>query len=479
VAKTDGQSEPVIVPLKVGNAPRRTHWREGPAGSGQTLLGDTADAGHSMMDVYTRQQRLAEHARAHPQRSFTTLAHHLDEAWLEQAWRRVRKDGAVGVDGVTAQMYEADLSANLARLLDRAKSGRYRAPPVRRVYVPKGDGRGRRPLGIPTLEDKILQRAVAMLLEPIYERDFHDASYGFRPGRSAHDALEQTWRGLMDQGGGWVLDVDIQDFFGTLDHEQLRAMLAQRVSDGVIRRLIGKWLKAGILEEGQRHRPVSGTPQGGVISPLLANLYLHEVFDMWFEREVRPRLTGRAWFTRYADDLVLVFANRTDAQRTWRVLEQRLERFGLRLHPDKTRLVRFTRPGGDRQRPQTFDLLGFTHYWGRSRRGRAVIKRRTAKDRFRRAARRLNEVCRAMRHWSLTDQHARLERMLRGHDAYYGITGNMVALKRLHHQAERIWIYWLRRRSQRSRLRWDDGARRLLSLFALPSPRIVHQPRRA
>ena len=443
------------------------------------MLGDTADAGHPMLDVYTRQQRLARDARAHPQRSFTALAHHLDEAWLEQAWRRVRKDGAAGVDGVTAATYEADVTANLAGLVDRARSGRYRAPPLRRAYVPKGGGHGRRPLGIPTLEDKVLQRAVAMLLEPIYESDFHDASYGFRPGRSAHDALERTWRGLMEQGGGWVLDVDIQDFFETLDHGQLRAMLARRVSDGVIRRLIGKWLKAGVLEEGRHHRPVSGTPQGGVISPLLANLYLHEVFDTWFERQVRPRLSGHAWFTRYADDLVLVFAHRADAQRAWQALEKRLERFGLHLHPAKTRLVRFTRPGGGRERAPTFDLLGFTHYWGRSRRGRAVVKRRTAKDRYRRAARRVNEICRAIRHWSLSDQHARLTRMLRGHDAYYGITGNMAALKRLHHQAERIWIFWLRRRSGRHRLTWADGARRLLALFALPAPRIVHQPRRA
>lgn len=430
-------------------------------------------------EVYTRQQRLAEIARAHPQRSFTSLAHHLDEDWLEAAWHRVRKDGAAGVDGVTAAEYEADLATNLRDLLDRAKSGRYRAPPVRRVQVPKGDGKGQRPLGIPTLEDKLLQRAVAMLLEPIYESDFHDDSYGFRPGRSPHQALERLWQSLMRRGGGWVLDVDIQQFFDMLDHGALRQMLTQRVSDGVIRRLIGKWLKAGVVEDGHYHRPVTGTPQGGVISPLLANVYLHTVFDAWFEAEVRPRLAGPGEFVRFADDLVIVLASRRDAERVKAALAKRLERFGLRLHPDKTRLVRFERPRGRGERPGTFDLLGFTHYWGRSRKDRPVVKRKTAKSRYRRAVRRLNAVCRGMRHWSLTDQHQRLERMLRGHMAYYGLTGNMRALKRLHHRGERIWIYWLRRRSQRSRLRWADGAKHLLALFPLPRPRIVHQPRRA
>lgn len=432
-----------------------------------------------MSEVYTRQQRLAEMARAHRQRSFTNLAHHLDHTWLEEAWRRVRKDSAAGVDGVTAASYEADLESNLASLLERAKSGRYRAPPSRRAYVPKGDGESQRALAIPTIEDKILQRAVVMLLEPIYETDFHDDSYGFRAGRSPHQALERLWQGLMNQRGGWVLDVDVQRFFDTLDHRALREILAQRVSDGVIRRLIGKWLNAGVLEEGQRQRPVKGTPQGGVISPLLANVYLDTVFDAWFEAEVRPRLAGQAWFVRFADDWVMVFASREDAERAWRALAKRLERFGLRLHPDKTRLVRFERPRRRGDRPETFDLLGFTHYWGRSRRGRPVIKRKTAKDRYRRAARRVHRICRQMRHWCLSDQHARLQRLLRGHYGYYGIPGNIERLKHFYHQVQRIWIYWLRRRSQRHRLSGTLAIQRLLALFRLPTPTIVAQPSHA
>ncbi len=254
------------------------------------------------MDVCTRQQRLADNARANPQRSFTSLAHHLDRDWLMEAWRQVRKGGAPGVDGQTAAEFEAELTANLDALREAAHSGRYRAPPVRRVHIPKEDGSKLRPIGIPTLADKVLQRAVAMLLEPIYEQDFVDGSHGFRPGRSAHDALAQVRQGLMRHRGGWVLDVDIQGYFDNLDHGHLREMLARRVSDGVIRRLIGKWLNAGVMDATQWHRPTAGTPQGGVISPLLANVYGHEVIDAWFERDVRPRLHSEAFLVRYADD---------------------------------------------------------------------------------------------------------------------------------------------------------------------------------
>jgi RNA-directed DNA polymerase len=252
--------------------------------------------------ISTQQQTIAKLARQAPELSFTTLHHHVDVTWLREAYRRTRKDGAVGVDGQTGVDYAADLEGNLQELLDRAKTGRYRAPAVRRVYIPKGAGAGSRPIGVPTFEDKVLQRAVVMLLEPIYEQDFVAGSYGFRPGRSAHQALA-AWRDwLMEHGGGWVIEVDIQRFFDTLDRAELRAFVRRRVGDGVVLRLIGKWLQAGVLEEGAVWYPEAGTPQGGVISPLLANIYLHEVLDAWFERQIKPRLRGAAVLIRYADD---------------------------------------------------------------------------------------------------------------------------------------------------------------------------------
>jgi retron-type reverse transcriptase len=241
--------------------------------------------------ISTRQEKLAKLAQIEPRLELTTLAHHIDEVWLREAYRRTRKDGAVGVDGVTAAQYEADLEANLASLLERFKSGRYRAPAVRRVHIPKpGKAKKTRPIGIPTLEDKVLQRAVLMVLEPVYEQDFLDCSYGFRRGRSAHQALDALWRGLMEMGGGWIIDLDIQSFFDDVDWDQLRSFLDQRVRDGVIRRAIGKWLNAGVMESGEVSHPERGAPQGGVISPVLSNLYLHEVLDLWFEHEVKPRL---------------------------------------------------------------------------------------------------------------------------------------------------------------------------------------------
>ena len=257
--------------------------------------------------ISTRRQRIAELARQSPQAALTTLAHHIDIDWMHEAYRRTRKDGATGVDGQTAADYAADLEGNLRSLLDRAKSGRYQAPPVRRVHIPKGTGSETRPIGIPTFEDKVLQRAVAMVLESVYEQDFLDCSYGFRPGRSAHQALDALWHRLMEVSGGWVLEIDIRKFFDALDHRHLHAILRRRVRDGVLLRLIGKWLKAGVLEDGRVTHPESGSPQGGVVSPVLANAYLHEVLDTWFEQTVKPRLKGRASLIRYADDAVLVF----------------------------------------------------------------------------------------------------------------------------------------------------------------------------
>jgi len=431
--------------------------------------------------VYTKQERIAELARRMPGVPLTSLSHHIDIGWLHEAYERTRKDGATGVDDQTAGEYAANLEGNLRLLLDRAKSGdHYRAPPVRRVHIPKGDGKATRPIGIPTFEDKVLQRAVAMLLVPVYEQDFLNCSYGFRPRRGAHQALQALWDGLMAMRGGWVLEADIESFFDSVDHGYMRQMLSQRVRDGVVLRLIGKWLNAGVMEQGRVHHPETGTPQGGVISPLLANVYLHEVLDAWFEQQVRPRLRGRTLLVRYADDFVIAFERQDDARRVHDVLPKRFGKYGLRLHPEKTRLVKFRKPVGpslpkrsEPARPETFDLLGFTLHWGRSRRGFWVVKQKTASTRFSRALRQLNSWCRANRHLPIEQQHRVLSSKLRGHDAYYGITGNHPMLALLRHRLRRIWFKWLRRRSSGSFRPWE-WMKALTKRLPLPPARVVH-----
>lgn len=412
-----------------------------------------------------------------PDRALTTLAHHIDVDWLREAYRRTRKDGARGIDGQSAEQYARHLESNLQGLLERAKSGKYRAPPVRRVHIPKGDGSQTRPIGILTFEDKVLQRAIAMVLEAVYEGSFHDFSYGFRPSRSAHQACDAIQNATVRMAGGWILEVDIKKFFDTLDHERMREILSRRVSDGVILRLLGKWLNAGVMEGLVLSYPEAGTPQGGVISPLLANIYLHEVLDEWFVRDVQPRLSRRAMLVRYADDFVIAFARKEDAERVLNVLPKRFGKYGLTLHPDKTRLVPFHRPDrddGSKEGPSTFDLLGFTHHWGLTRKGKWVVKKRTAKDRFSRTLRRIAEWCRTRRHDDVQVQHRALVRKLNGHYAYFGVRSNYIALARLVYEVKAIWRKWLSRRSQKGFLDWKT-MHRLLERYPLPPPRIVHR----
>jgi RNA-directed DNA polymerase len=429
--------------------------------------------------VSTRQRRIAELAKQSPQMAFTSLNHYLDLAWLHEAYRRTRKDGAVGVDGQTGREYEANLEKNLQSLLDRAKSGTYKAPPVRRVHIPKGTGKDTRPIGIPTFEDKVLQRAVAMVLEPIYEQDFHNCSYGFRPKRSAHQALQSLWDQAMPTGGGWILEVDIRKYFDTLDHAVLRELVQRRVRDGVLLRLIGKWLKAGVFEGGQITYPEMGSPQGGVISPLLSNIYLHYVLDEWFARDVQPRMKGQAFLIRYADDFVIGFTDESDAHRAMDVLPKRFGKHGLTIHPVKTRLIPFRRPprrnhqiGSPHEEPGTFDLLGFTHYWGRSRKGYWVIKRKTAKARFQRAVKAIYQWCKKERHRPLQEQQRTLSQKMKGHYAYYGITGNGSMLSGFEYLVRRIWRKWLGRRRRDGQIIWADFVR-LLRRYPLPAPVVV------
>jgi group II intron reverse transcriptase/maturase len=425
-------------------------------------------------NVATKLQRIAELAREDRSRVFTSVAHVIDLDWMKEACRRTRKDGAVGVDGTTWAEYAANLEANLSALATKIRAGTYRAPPVRRVHIPKASG-GARPLGIPTLEDKIAQRAVTMLLEAIYEQDFVPDSYGFRPGRSAHQALEELQRRPTYWKRCWVIEGDIQSFFDTIEHGQLRSILDQRVRDGVIRRLVDRWLNAGVLERGQIKRPSDGTPQGGVISPLLANIFLHEVLDRWVQRDVRSRLQGQLRNIRYADDFVLLFELEDDARRVMAVLHKRFERFGLKLHPEKTRLLSFDSPGLGKERAQrerSFDFLGLTHYWARSRKGRWVVKQRTAKSRFSRGLRAIKARCVEMRHLTIRQQHETMCRVLRGHFNYYGITGNGDALARFRGEATRIWGRSLARRNSQ-RFAWQRF-KPLLDRFPLPLPRAIH-----
>jgi group II intron reverse transcriptase/maturase len=441
----------------------------------------------SLEKVLTVQQRIAELAQRSPKIAFTSQAYHIDLQWLEEAYHRTRKDGVAGIDDVTSKEYAENLHENLQNLLDRLKSGTYKAPPVKRKHIPKGTKGETRPIGIPTFEDKIAQRAVVMLLEPIYEHDFYDSSYGFRPKRSAHQALEEVWKATMGIAGGYVLEVDIQKFFDNLDHKHLREFVSRRVRDGVLRRLIGKWLKAGVMEAGTLSFSETGTPQGGVISPLLANIYLHYVLDEWYEKQVKPVMRGKCRLIRFADDFVIVFQLKYDAERVMNVIPKRFEKYGLTVHPDKTKLIDFRSPihferrreeqsNDDRtrkRRPETFDLLGFTHYWYKTPKGNWAVKRKTMQSRFTRSVRNIDQWCRTNRHKPVREQWKKLCEKVRGHFAYYGITGNIQSLKEFRWQVVRRWQRWLNRRNNKRNLYWGKF-NLLLGRFPLPIPKIVH-----
>jgi group II intron reverse transcriptase/maturase len=415
-------------------------------------------------------------AQKHRQEPLTALNHHLDPNWMCEAYRRVRKDAAPGIDGQTVAEYGENLTDNLRDLIDRAKSGCYKAPPVKRGYVPKNEKEDR-PIGLPTVEDKILQRAVAMILEPVYEQEFLPFSFGFRPGRSQHQALEYLRGQCFEQKVQWVLEVDLAKFFDTVVHRQVLELLGRRVQDGVITRLVAKWLKAGVWEKGEVSYPENGTPQGGVISPLLSNIYLHEVLDKWFVESVRPACGGGSFMVRFADDFVMGFERLEDARKVQRVLAKRLARFGLEINEAKTRLVPFGRPSrggaGGGGKPETFDFLGFTHYWGKSRRGNHVVQKKTAKSRFRRALRSIKEWGWKHRHLPVKEQQHKLNEKLRGHDAYYGVTGNYRMLAELRRQVAKLWRQWLGRRNRGKPPNWQrfNG---MLRTFPLIPAKIVH-----
>lgn len=422
--------------------------------------------------VSTKLQQLAQQAGQHPDRVFTTVAHLVDVDLLREAYYRTA-DKAPGVDKVTKAQYGQDLEANLADLHERLRTGRYKAPPVERVWIDKEDGK-QRPIGKPTFEDKVAQRAYAMVLSAIYEQDFLDCSHGFREGRSPHGALGALWEAAMSKNIRWVVDADIQGFFDNIPHDQLREVLKKRVNDGGITRQIGKWLHAGVMEAGHLHYPEQGTPQGGVVSPLLANIYLHEVLDVWFEHQIKPLLKGSAFLIRYADDFVIGCELKSDAQRVLEVLPKRFARYGLTIHPEKTKMMPFGKPTPTwKQRNGTFDFLGFTHYWGKAKGRNWVIKRKTSKKRLKRAIKNLWTWCRDNRHRPFQEQYGTLCAKLRGHIQYYGIRCNVKALQAVVYKAMRAWRFWLHRRSHKKAMPWERFEM-LETDFPLPKPRIVH-----
>lgn len=417
--------------------------------------------------------KVAERAKREPGAKFHSLAHLIDLAMLRRAYERIRKDAAVGVDGTTKETYGQGLEARLADLYERLRTKRYRHQAIRRVHIPKDHGKTR-PIGISTIEDKIVQDSIREVLQAVYEPVFHENSFGFRPGRRAHDALTVIDRAAIRGQANWILEADIVSFFDTIDRRQLMEMIAERVPDGAMQRLVGKCLNVGILDGEQYSSSDEGTAQGSILSPLLGNIYLHHVLDLWFENEVRSRLRGHAVLVRYADDFVIGFEHEADAKRVMEVLHKRLERFGLALHPDKTRLLDFRRPSNDQttgKGPGSFDFLGFTIHWRRSLKGTWSVAFRTRRARLGRAIRLVYDWCRSHRHLPIKEQHVALVRRIDGHMNYFGVTGNTRSLSLLIFYAKRAWFKWLGRRSQRGRITWERFAA-IERRFPLPRPTV-------
>lgn len=415
---------------------------------------------------------IADKARKEPNHRFGDLYRHLNQASLRASFYLLRKNAASGVDGVTFQEYEQNLEANLASLVERLRRKSYHARLVRRKYIPKGNGR-RRPLGIPVLEDKLLQGAVTQILLAIYEADFLPCSYGYRPGRGPHDAVRELTDALHWGKHNFVVEADIKGFFDHLQHDKLLEMLGQRIGDGALLRLIRKWLKAGILEEdGKVIHPELGTPQGGVISPVLANVYLHYVLDLWFEQELRKKNRGQSRLFRFADDFVACFEYRHEAAAFERALPERLAQYGLEAALDKTKMIRFGRNGGPHN--GRFDFLGFEYRWEPDRKGRPTVKRRTARKKLQGAVQRMGEWLRTHRHQKLPELMKMLKAKLRGYWNYYGVIGNSQSLNQYYYRTNELLHKWLNRRSQKRSYTWR-ALTRLLMRYEVPRPRIVEQ----
>lgn len=427
------------------------------------------------LGMSTGLQKVAERAKREPAARFHSLAHLIDEELLAGAFARLKAKAAVGVDGITKDQYGQDLQSNLCKLHERLRTKRYRHQPILRVHIPKEKKGQSRPIGISATEDKVVQNALREVLEAIYEQDFMDCSYGFRPRRSAHDAVRALTQAVNGGEANFILEFDVVSFFDSVRRPLLLEMLQERVADGSLLRLIGKCLHVGVLDGEAFTEPSEGTVQGSTLSPLLGNVYLHTVLDRWFAEEVRPRLRGKATFIRFADDGVFGFERQDDAERVMTVLSKRMERFGLTLHPEKTRLLNFRRPPrsqGEGKGPATFDFLGFCWYWRRTRKGYWTVACKTRRARMVRAIQKVYAWCRKNRHFPVQEQHAKLVRRVQGHINYFGVNGNIMSLRRFVHQVKRSWYKWLNRRSQRARLNWDRYED-LLKDLPLPQARIV------
>lgn len=413
---------------------------------------------------------IANKAKESPKEVFTSLAHHLTEEYLESRFRKLRKKAAYGEDKVSYADYESNLKNNIKDLYQRLRTQQYRAPNIRRVWIDKGGGK-KRPLGISTIEDKIVQRAVTDILNLIYEEDFYDFSYGFRPKRSAHQALINLRDQCMRWRIKWIIDADIQSCFDKFSHQTLRVLLSKRVKDKSILRLINQWLKAGVVDGKSMHRNTEGTPQGNIISPLLSNIYLHYVLDEWINKTVRPLLKGDCFIIRYADDFVLGFEYQQEAVKVMETLPKRMNKYSLTIHPEKSKLFEFVPTNKSKDR--TLEFLGFTHYWTKSQQGKTVIKRKTSKKGLRKSIKNLTDSCRYNRHERLKMQYQLLCSKLRGLYQYYGIRGNYKSLAIMYEKAQLLWYKWLNRRSQHNSYTME-GYKVLLKHFTLPKPKIVH-----
>jgi group II intron reverse transcriptase/maturase len=424
--------------------------------------------------VRTIQHRIATLAEHHAKEGLSSIHHHLDKWWLAEAYRELKPNKAPGIDGVSKAEYGEGLSQRLEDLVNQVRRREYRAPNIKRVQIPKGNGEFR-PLGLLNMEDKVLQKGFVMLVEPVFEREFYDFSYGFRPGRSPHQAIKALRRHVGEEGLHWVIDLDLRKYFDTIPHLPLREMFNRRIRDGVLNRLVLGWLKAGVLHEGKVTISDACTPQGGIVSPLLSNLYLHEVLDDWFVQEVQPGLKGAAQMVRFADDAVMCFRNREDAEQVLKGLEERMTKYGLTLHPEKTKLVDFRPPSrGQSKGAESFNSLGFCFYWARTLKGRAVVKLKTARDRLTRKIKETGEWLRDNRHEPVAEQHAQLSAKIRGHLQYYGVSFNSRALDNFVCEVTRRWWKWLARRGGKTYWSWER-MKSFLETFPLPRPRIIHR----
>ena len=475
-----GKSDGFVVPEK---PPNRDQTRSAEAvegrdptkgNAGQQTTSRTQSRSN---DVSQTLDRVREAARKDQKARFTALLHHVTLERMRLAFHALKRNASPGVDGVTWEQYAQDLESNLAGLHRRLHCGAYRAKPSRRAYIPKADGR-QRPLGVAALEDKLVQRAVVDVMNAIYEEDFLGFSYGFRPGRRQHDALDALATGILRKKVNWVLDADIRGFFDAISHEWLLRFVEHRIADPRMLRLIRKWLRAGVLEHGTWSMTEEGTPQGATVSPLLANLYLHYVFDLWIQRWRKTRARGEVIVVRYADDFIVGFQDGTDAQTFLHELRERLRTFGLELHPDKTRLIRFgknarsNRKERGERKPETFDFLGLTHICGRTHSGRFLLERRTMRKRMRAKLREIKEELLRRRHRPVPEQGAWLRAVVRGYFAYHAVPTNIHSLVAFRTQVGRLWCRALRRRSQRHRLNWTRMARYRETW--LPRARILH-----